>query len=50
MSDKIKKDDQEQAEERALSVFSNEKHEDIAALVFCLITVFLVLCFTKWFV
>lgn len=50
MSDEIKKDEQDEREERALSVFASEKHEDLTALVFCLITVFLVLAFTKWFV
>lgn len=42
--------EQEKAEERQLSVFKNEKHEDLTALVLCLVTVFVVLCFTKWFV
>ncbi len=37
-------------EERALSVFSSERNEDMTALVFCLITTFLVLLFTKWMV
>jgi len=40
----------EELEERALSVFSSERNEDITALVFCLITTFLVLLFTKWMV
>ena len=40
----------EELEERALSVFSSERNEDITALVFCLITTFLVLLFTKWLV
>ncbi|WDP90876.1 MAG: hypothetical protein HUN04_14715 [Desulfobacter sp.] len=35
-------------EERALSVFSSERNEDLTALVFCLITTFMVLLFTKW--
>jgi hypothetical protein len=35
-------------EERALSVFSSERNEDLTALIFCLITTFLVLLFTKW--
>jgi hypothetical protein len=35
-------------EERALSVFASERNEDLTALVFCLITTFLVLMFTKW--
>ncbi len=37
-------------EERALSVFSSERNEDMTALIFCLITTFLVLLFTKWMV
>lgn len=37
-------------EERALSVFASERNEDLTALVFCLITTFLVLLFTKWLV
>ncbi len=37
-------------EERALSVFASERNEDLTALVFCLITTFLVLMFTKWLV
>ncbi|MEN8188691.1 MAG: hypothetical protein ABFS19_02505 [Thermodesulfobacteriota bacterium] len=40
----------EELEERALSVFSSERNEDITALVFCLITTFIVLVFTKWMV
>lgn len=40
----------EELEERALSVFSSDRNEDITALVFCLITTFLVLLFTKWMV
>jgi hypothetical protein len=40
----------EELEERALSVFSSDRNEDIVALVFCLITTFLVLVFTKWMV
>jgi hypothetical protein len=40
----------EELEERALSVFSSERNEDLTALVFCLITTFLVLLFTKWMV
>lgn len=49
MSDK-KKDEKnvEELEERALSVFNSERAEDITALVFCLITTFTVLLFTKW--
>ena len=37
-------------EERALSVFSSERNEDLTALTLCLITTFLVLLFTKWLV
>lgn len=37
-------------EERALSVFSSERNEDLTALIFCLVTTFLVLLFTKWMV
>lgn len=49
MSDKIKDDENvEELEERALSVFSSERAEDITALVFCLITTFVVMIFTKW--
>ena len=40
----------EELEERALSVFSSERNEDLTALAFCLITTFLVLLFTKWLV
>ena len=40
----------EELQERALSVFSSERNEDITALIFCLITTFLVLLFTKWMV
>ena len=40
----------EELEERALSVFSSERNEDITALVFCLATTFIVLLFTKWLV
>ena len=40
----------EKLEERALSVFSSERNEDITALVFCLATTFIVLLFTKWLV
>ncbi len=38
----------EELEERALSVFSSERNEDITALVLSLVTVFIVLVFTKW--
>jgi len=40
----------DEMEERALSVFSSERNEDITALVFTLITTFVVLLFTKWMV
>ena len=40
----------EELQERALSVFSSERNEDMTALVLCLITTFLVLVFTKWIV
>lgn len=40
----------EELEERALSVFSSERNEDLTALAFCLITTFGVLLFTKWLV
>jgi hypothetical protein len=40
----------QELEERALSVFSSERNEDMTALIFCLITTFLVLLFTKWMV
>ena len=35
-------------EERALSVFSSERNEDLTALILSLITTFIVLIFTKW--
>jgi hypothetical protein len=38
----------DELEERALSVFSSERNEDITALVLSLITTFIVLVFTKW--
>lgn len=49
MSD-VKKDEAnvEELEERALSVFNSERAEDMTALIFCLITTFVVLLFTKW--
>jgi hypothetical protein len=40
----------EELEERALSVFSSERSEDLTALGLCLITTFVVLLFTKWLV
>lgn len=49
MTDKIKDDENvEELEERALSVFSSERAEDLTALIFCLITTFVVMVFTKW--
>ena len=38
----------EELEERALSVFSSERNEDLTALILCLIVTFGVLLFTKW--
>ncbi|MEA2115989.1 MAG: hypothetical protein U9P36_11500 [Thermodesulfobacteriota bacterium] len=38
----------EELEERALSVFSSERNEDMTALVLSLVTTFLVMLFTKW--
>lgn len=38
----------DELEERALSVFASERAEDLTALIFCLITTFVVLLFTKW--
>lgn len=37
-------------EEKALSVFSSDRNEDITALILTLITTFIVLACTKWFV
>ena len=49
MSDETKKEaNVEELEERALSVFNSERAEDLTALIFCLITTFVVLIFTKW--
>ena len=48
MSDKVKDENVEELEERALSVFNSERAEDLTALIFCLITTFVVLVFTKW--
>ncbi|MEN8244089.1 MAG: hypothetical protein ABFS43_04225 [Thermodesulfobacteriota bacterium] len=45
-----KDSDTQEMEERALSVFSSERNEDLTALIFCLVTTFLVLLFTKWLV
>lgn len=42
--------DQQDNEERALSVFASEKNEDLTALVLVLIVTFFVLLFTKWLV
>lgn len=42
--------DTQEMEERALSVFASERNEDLTALIFCLITTFMVLLFTKWLV
>ncbi len=44
----VKQNDQEQNEERALSVFASEKNEDLTALGFVLVVTFIVLLFTKW--
>jgi len=38
----------EELEERALSVFSSERNEDLTALILCLVVTFGVLLFTKW--
>ncbi len=38
----------EKLEERALSVFSSERNEDMTALVLSLLTTLIVLIFTKW--
>ncbi len=46
----MQQDDQSQNEERALSVFNSEKNEDLTALSFALVVVFVVLLFTKWLV
>ena len=49
MTDETKKEaNVEELEERALSVFNSERAEDLTALIFCLITTFVVLVFTKW--
>ncbi|SOB58728.1 conserved protein of unknown function [Pseudodesulfovibrio profundus] len=44
----INKSDQEENEERALSVFESEKNEDLTALALVMVVTFLVLLFTKW--
>ena len=41
-------DSGEELEERALSVFSSERNEDMTALVLSLLTTLIVLIFTKW--
>jgi len=46
----VNQEDQEQNEERALSVFASEKNEDLTALVMVMIVTFLVLLTTKWLV
>jgi len=38
----------EELEERALSVFSSERNEDMTALILSLVTTFIVMLFTKW--
>ena len=38
----------EELEERALSVFSSERNEDLTALILSLVVTFGVLLFTKW--
>ncbi|KAB1443056.1 hypothetical protein [Pseudodesulfovibrio senegalensis] len=40
--------DQQENEERALSVFASEKNEDLVALSLVLVVTFVVLLFTKW--
>ncbi|WP_147820587.1 hypothetical protein [Salidesulfovibrio onnuriiensis] len=40
--------DQQQNEERALSVFASEKNEDLTALSLVIVVTFVVLLFTKW--
>ncbi len=49
-ADSDNKDNTKKLEERALSVFSSERNEDLTALVLCLVTTFTVLLFTKWLV
>lgn len=41
-------DEQQENEERALSVFASEKNEDLVALTLVIIVTFTVLLFTKW--
>lgn len=45
-----KQADTQELEERALSVFSSERNEDLTALILSLLTTFIVLLFTKWMV
>lgn len=40
--------DQQENEERALSVFASERNEDLTALVLVLLVTFVTLLFTKW--
>ncbi|WP_243547296.1 hypothetical protein [Pseudodesulfovibrio tunisiensis] len=40
--------DQQDNEERALSVFASERNEDLTALSLVLVVTFFVLLFTKW--
>lgn len=40
--------DQQENEERALSVFASERNEDLTALGLVLIVTFVTLLFTKW--
>lgn len=40
--------DQQENEERALSVFASEKNEDLVALSLVIVVTFVVLLFTKW--
>ncbi|MDD4731703.1 MAG: hypothetical protein PHX58_07205 [Desulfovibrio sp.] len=42
--------DQQENEERALSVFASERNEDLTALGLVLVVTFVVLLFTKWLV
>ncbi len=47
-SENTDKNTGEELEERALSVFSSERNEDMTALVLSLLTTLIVLIFTKW--
>ncbi len=40
--------EQQENEERALSVFASEKNEDLVALSLVIVVTFVVLLFTKW--